>query len=1088
MIKVRMLPHLTHIEKGSPSGVQKVIEKYFQYLPQFDVELVKPSATSYDLLAIHAGAFDSYLPGDPVIAHCHGLYWTDDYESKGWELEGNKTVIEILRQAVATTVPSRWVAEAIQRDMHFMPTIVPHGVEWAEWQGGQDEGYILWNKNRDTDVCDPTPVNELAKLLPKTQFITTYAADKPPRNVRVLGTVPHEEMKSLIKNASLYLATTKETFGIGTLEALAAGVPVLGFDHGGTADLVLHGRTGYLAQPGDYDDLVHGANYLLRHRKPVSERARDFARLYGWQNAVRQVAQVYADAVAALNQPARIGVVIPCYNKQGTLARAVESARSQSRPPDEIIIVDNNSTDGSREEALRLLDKFRGDSTTNFTLLRCQQQGVAHARNAGIEALADCPYIVCLDADDEIKPEFIETCANALVSDRSLAIAYTSIEAVREDGHRFTSAWPGEYNFDEFMAGRNQVPTCCMFCREMWRRAGGYRQRFAPTGAGSEDADLWLRIGALGGRGEKVSEEPLFIYYLGGYVSGNPNYHEVNWRSDKPWIEDGRHPFASLATPANKVSHLVRQADHPLISVVVPVGPKHGQFLSDCLDSVEAQTCRQWEVIVVADTDNLEYAAIAQRIADGHPFVRLLRTARARSGAGVARNLGATHARAPFLVFLDADDTLSGNALNALLAGYREYPHTVVYGDYIGHAYLEAAEATRLRSAGRLLQYDEGSKLAQVVYHALDYDCEKALAQPNARQPYIWNIISSLVPTAFHREIHGFDEAMESWEDWDYWLRLARAGKCFTRIPNTILEYKFYTGGRRALANPTESGENGRQLSEHLLGYMQNKYEGMETMPCRSCGGGRSRKPTALQTPVMVQSLSEGNTGKMAGSDLVWVKLIDGNVGTHRVIFRGENYGYRTDGEYFKMRGDHAALDNRVRAVSEKEAQEAMGIPVTDNGSSAPISTHELLNLPPTPKRTLPPPEPEDDFEDDSKDELPASVAVTEADEDSAVDAEANTLGLGSTITSARIVTPEDGTPTTLAPEEGITFVQPKAIFDFTQVWGIGAERQAVLLNAGVRSLTGLIAQDVPGIQKLLGVPEKTAERILKSATEQAAK
>jgi glycosyltransferase involved in cell wall biosynthesis len=42
------------------------------------------------------------------------------------------------------------------------------------------------------------------------------------------------------RNAGVYLSTAKETFGIGILEALACGVPVLGYAHGGILDLVQH--------------------------------------------------------------------------------------------------------------------------------------------------------------------------------------------------------------------------------------------------------------------------------------------------------------------------------------------------------------------------------------------------------------------------------------------------------------------------------------------------------------------------------------------------------------------------------------------------------------------------------------------------------------------------------------------------------------------------------------------------------------------------------------------------------------------------------------------------------------------------------
>jgi glycosyltransferase involved in cell wall biosynthesis len=104
-------------------------------------------------------------------------------------------------------------------------------------------------------------------------------------------------MKSMVKQAMVYLSSTKETFGIGTLEALASGVPVLGFDHGGNRDLVKHGVNGYLARPLDYDDLAEGLRYCMKHRKVLSDNARESVKGFTWGKACEKLAQVYASVL-----------------------------------------------------------------------------------------------------------------------------------------------------------------------------------------------------------------------------------------------------------------------------------------------------------------------------------------------------------------------------------------------------------------------------------------------------------------------------------------------------------------------------------------------------------------------------------------------------------------------------------------------------------------------------------------------------------------------------------------------------------------------------------------------------------------------
>lgn len=759
-----------------------------------------------------------------------------------------------------------------------------------------------------------------------------------------------------------------------------------------------------------------------------------------------------------------VTVVVPLFNKRDTVVRAIRSVKSQTLNNLRCVIVNNNSQDDPDSVVLaEIADDAR------FVYVNCEAQGVAHARNYGVKLADDCDYICCLDGDDEIAPEFLEKCVAALDHDNSLGMAYTGITAVAEDGERFVSDWPPPFDYESFIVGHNQVPTCCVFRRIFWERAGGYRQRYAPEGAGAEDAEFFLRVGALGGRGQKVSSEGLFVYYLGGAVSGSKTYSEPNWRAGKPWIEDGRHPFASVAAPANGESHLVRQYDTPLVSIVIPCGPGHAPLLVDCLDSIEAQRCRQWEVIVVADVDREEWQQIKE-IMVAYPFVRLHLNPQPAMGAGFSRNAGAELARAPLLLFVDADDWLAPDALNTLLAAYADNPMTIIYGDYIGHAYIEdPGELSRLRQHHRLLDYNAKTTEATVLYHSDEYDCERAMRQPDARRPYIWNIVSSLLPRIFHEEIGGFDETMESWEDWDYWLRLARTDHCFTRVATPIMEYRFYSGRRRALANPTESGEDGRQLSSKLLEYMQNKYQEDGSMGCKSCGGSKRRATPAAVAPAMAMTMNEGETYRMASDDFVWVELIDGNIGSHRIVFQREFYGYRSSGERFKMKLAHAKQDNRVRIVEETVA------PVAAVAGSAPPAAPKAISIPPAAPRHLPPigapaPDEADDLLTLSDGGIPIlGIPVREPALDIAANQEDDEGG------EAKAVEKE-------------TLIQPRPIFDFTTVWGIGPERQDALIQRGVRSLGGLIALDVVGIKKALEVPEKTAKLILQSAQELAAK
>jgi len=302
-VKVLMLPQLNKVQ-GKPGGIFRVVEGWHSHAAEFGIEYVDESATSYDLLVSHAGTALSTTGEYPDIHANHGLYWSNDYPLAKTHLKTNAKVIDEIRHAKEVTVPSPWVAQVFQRDMRFSPHVIPHGIDWREWlHEEENEGYVLFNKTRPGDACSPQGVTELAHLHPDQLFLTTFATESAPPNIRVMGTVPHLEMKRVIQRAGVYLSLARETFGVGTLEAMASGVPVLGWDYGGNRDLVQHGVTGYLAQPENYEQLADGLDYCLRHRKTLGQNAREAVKAWTWRTACEKVHRVYRLALVEDERP-----------------------------------------------------------------------------------------------------------------------------------------------------------------------------------------------------------------------------------------------------------------------------------------------------------------------------------------------------------------------------------------------------------------------------------------------------------------------------------------------------------------------------------------------------------------------------------------------------------------------------------------------------------------------------------------------------------------------------------------------------------------------------------------------------------------
>lgn len=283
-MKLLMLP--SYQEVGLDNGVGQVLYHYHKYLPKVGIEVTTKLSDKYDVSASHLGKII-----DADIAFNHGFWFN---QVSDIQAQQNAQIIESIRYAKAIIVPSNYVAETFRRDFRLNPFVIGHAVEMSDWKGAKDKGYVLWNKNRPGDVCSPLPVYELAKRNPTVKFVTTfYPQDKEPlTNVQVTGKLSFDKMQQLIKGASIYLATAKETFNISALEHLACGVPILGFNWGGAADIITNKEDGYLVNYNDYDALSEGLQWLLTNRSKLTKNCKEKASRYNWLDVVQRIKEV----------------------------------------------------------------------------------------------------------------------------------------------------------------------------------------------------------------------------------------------------------------------------------------------------------------------------------------------------------------------------------------------------------------------------------------------------------------------------------------------------------------------------------------------------------------------------------------------------------------------------------------------------------------------------------------------------------------------------------------------------------------------------------------------------------------------------
>jgi len=109
----------------------------------------------------------------------------------------------------------------------------------------------------------------------------------------------------------------------------------------------------------------------------------------------------------------------------------------------------------------------------------------------------------------------------------------------------------------------------------------------------------------------------------------------------------------------------------PDVSIVIPAY-NSGETIGRTLNSLRAQQHARWEAIVVDDGSSDKTADIVAEVARGDRRIHLIKQPNA--GAGAARNTGLAHAQGEWIIFLDADDTLSAGHLSRMLRAVRDDP------------------------------------------------------------------------------------------------------------------------------------------------------------------------------------------------------------------------------------------------------------------------------------------------------------------------------------------------------------------------------------------------------------------------------
>ena len=185
-----------------------------------------------------------------------------------------------------------------------------------------------------------------------------------------------------------------------------------------------------------------------------------------------------------------VSIIIPCYNTAQYLGEAVASALGQTYTDFELLIIDDGSTDATRE----ISSCFLSDRRVRY--FRQDNRGLSAARNKGIE-LSRGEFIALLDADDVWEPEKLASQLSLFDTMPKCALAFTDFSTFNEYGviasEKNSVILEREITVDfETLYRRNNFiyPSTVMIRRGLFETVGD----FDVTLKSAEDYDMWLRI------------------------------------------------------------------------------------------------------------------------------------------------------------------------------------------------------------------------------------------------------------------------------------------------------------------------------------------------------------------------------------------------------------------------------------------------------------------------------------------------------------------------------------------------------------------------------------------------------------------
>ena len=403
-----------------------------------------------------------------------------------------------------------------------------------------------------------------------------------------------------------------------------------------------------------------------------------------------------------------ISIVVPVYNVENYLRQCLDSISEQTYKNFECILINDGSTDNSKQIAEEYLTDSR------FKLINQSNKGLSGARNTGISHIREeSTFVAFVDSDDYIYPDFLETLIEHIEDDVDI------IEGMIEYFHDEIKVDNVCHNFEKKILISKDDKLGELALNELrvsvfpkLFRKSLLTEDFFPEGWIFEDLAVvpelvshsgkWIKLPKViyGYRirpnsitTKKFSEEKLDVFKIFGkydlffkdesdvtkLLVEKIKYLHLNYHDIEFVPENNQYKQLYKQEKQKLLSKIADYESKALISIIVPIYNVE-KYLRQCLDSIRDQSYQNFECLLINDGSPDNSADICKEYVSKDPRFRYIE--KEHGGVSSARNLGLEHSKGEYITFIDSDDWVDSDYLEVLYKSLTDEKADVAVSTY----------------------------------------------------------------------------------------------------------------------------------------------------------------------------------------------------------------------------------------------------------------------------------------------------------------------------------------------------------------------------------------------------------------------